>query len=218
MPSSEMATLLEEVGGPSFVENLERRLNDQVTQNTYCLDDNLALVKSYRMFPHLLNVENIALVLLKAVMQMPSTDFLQLSYLIAEEIREKNAIVQFAYDLNAHLEAAEFSQFWRRLKDLPRISLPSITGFEDAARTFIMNVLQCAYSRVPLSVLSNSLGYEGNVTEVEGLVQKMGWTLENGDFVAFPLNVHNQPRGEQFQEAIQFDKLTDIISKLTSVS
>ena len=53
----------------------------------------------------------VAKILAKALMSIPSTDFLLCTYLISEQIKV-DAVVEALYNLSGLLEQAEFKTFW----------------------------------------------------------------------------------------------------------
>lgn len=59
----------------------------------YCADANRTLIKLYTFFPHLEDENTIALVLLLALVQFPSTDILTLSCLIPERVQAREPCV-----------------------------------------------------------------------------------------------------------------------------
>ena len=65
---------------------LEQFLAKQVESGTYHKEANLALLKLYQFHPSRSNFNLITKIFLKALMQLPSTDFLLCTYLVPESI------------------------------------------------------------------------------------------------------------------------------------
>ena len=110
---------------------------------------------------------------------------------------------------------SEFVAFWKKAKLLEQFDLHNIKNFDDDIREFIITVLQCAYRRVPRSVLALSLNMEEGTPQVGQLVEARGWRAEK-DLVEFPPNADNQERPKKFKENIQYDQLTPSIARLTA--
>ncbi|GMF51587.1 unnamed protein product [Phytophthora fragariaefolia] len=70
------------------VKVLETYLAEQVKGKTVDVDANLALLKLYQVYPATANAENVATVLVKGVMALPSTFFTGASTMVPENIRE----------------------------------------------------------------------------------------------------------------------------------
>lgn len=69
-----------------FSEDSIRPLEEFARSKEYSLEANLALLKLYQFFPTRANREVIALILVKALTQLPQNDFLLYSYVIPERI------------------------------------------------------------------------------------------------------------------------------------
>jgi translation initiation factor 3 subunit K len=88
---------------PEIIPQLEKFVQQQVDSKTYHLEANLALLKLYQFHSDKANVQIISRILIKALMNMPSTDFLLAAYLISEKNVSINRIllyVLFAYIQN----------------------------------------------------------------------------------------------------------------------
>ena len=59
----------------------------QATQNTYDLDANLALLRFYQFQPQDCKIDVLAKVLLKALAQLPSSDFKTCLHLLPEQLQ-----------------------------------------------------------------------------------------------------------------------------------
>ena len=65
---------------------LEAYVARQCAENTYDLDANLAVLKLYQFHPEQNNVSVVAKILIKALTNLPSADFLLCTYLIPERV------------------------------------------------------------------------------------------------------------------------------------
>jgi translation initiation factor 3 subunit K len=61
-------------------------VKEQATSGTFDLEANIALLKLYQFYPQTIDRDVIATVLLKALMNMPTNDFLLCSYLVPEKL------------------------------------------------------------------------------------------------------------------------------------
>jgi translation initiation factor 3 subunit K len=68
----------------SIIPELEKYVQYQVEKNTFDLEANLALLKLYQFYPEKTNNYIISQILIKAMMNLPNTDFLLCMYLVSE--------------------------------------------------------------------------------------------------------------------------------------
>lgn len=120
-----------------------------------------------------MNKEVTNLILLKALTNLPNTDFTLCKCLLLpaemedETIRE---IVQLA-DI---LEKCDFELFWSRLLQSPGL-VADITGFFDSIRKFVCNVIGITFQTISREYLVRLLG------DVEGKLAFVLFLL--GDFI-----------------------------------
>jgi hypothetical protein len=87
----------------------------------------------------------VAKILAKALMSIPSTDFLLCTYLISEQIKV-DAAVEALYQLSNMLEQAEFKQFWQTYTDCAASPLlASIPDFEEKICEFAIGLLTASH-------------------------------------------------------------------------
>lgn len=80
------ALLLKQRYNPDILPQLEAYVAAQCAQSTYDLDCNLAVLKLYQFHPDTTNVAVVSKILLKAMMSLPSTDYITCTYLIPERV------------------------------------------------------------------------------------------------------------------------------------
>lgn len=81
---------------PSILPQLEQYVTSQCTNATYDLDCNLATLKLYQFHPDKSNPTIIAKILVKALMNLPRTDYLLCTYLVSEaSVRIRTSTDQF---------------------------------------------------------------------------------------------------------------------------
>jgi hypothetical protein len=87
MNKESCAALLEEKRYDfEILPQLEAYVEDQCKSQSYDLDANLAVLKLYKFHPDKSNEGIVAKVLLKALMNLPHTDYLLCTYLIPESL------------------------------------------------------------------------------------------------------------------------------------
>lgn len=111
---------------------LEASVEAQCAKGTYDLDENLLLLKLYQFFPEKANPAVVARVLVKALMQLPETDFLLCTYLIPERIASEAPVLPIV-ELSGRLETCQFQAFWEELA-ASRELVKAAPGFDDAIR------------------------------------------------------------------------------------
>ena len=117
-PESAAALLQKERYNPEILPKLEAYVEAQCKENTYDLDANLAVLKLYQFHPDTTNVAVVSKILLKALMKLPSTDYITCSYLIPERVQEMELIASIA-SLASLLETCSFRQFWTAVRSPP---------------------------------------------------------------------------------------------------
>mmetsp|Transcript_64113 Transcript_64113/g.139475 ORF Transcript_64113/g.139475 Transcript_64113/m.139475 type:complete len:219 (+) Transcript_64113:65-721(+) len=170
-PHARIEQLLAE-GGRYDVEvlpQLEACLKQQLKDNTYSLEANLAMLKLYLLYPEHTNVESLEKVLLKALMAFPATDF----YLCLYQIPEKyHANLKSIMDLAQQLEMAKFKTFW---KDSADVSVLSVAiGWESAIRKFIAGVVSSTYRSIKADQLRELLNLEKG--KLDAYIEESGWS------------------------------------------
>ncbi|CAM9541156.1 unnamed protein product, partial [Choristocarpus tenellus] len=94
------------------VSQLEDYLEEQVRSKTYEFEANKALLKLYGFFPDLCKDDMVSLILAKALMNVPSTDFIALMYLVPPPLHRCGPVSSLKQCSEA-LETAKFVDFWQ---------------------------------------------------------------------------------------------------------
>jgi len=211
-PESCAVLLLKQRYNPEIIPQLEAYVAAQCKGNTYDLDANLALLKLYQFHPDTTNVEVVSKILLKALMKLPSTDYITCSYLIPERVQEMELIASINA-LASLLETCSFRQVWGALAPLRKESLAGLPGFDAAVRDFVCVSMSITYQAIPLAHLRESLALEGS--ELTAFIKARGWTVE-GEVVRVTLNDDNQAKPKKPDEvgAIRFDQMTKILASV----
>ncbi|KAB7507280.1 Eukaryotic translation initiation factor 3 subunit K [Armadillidium nasatum] len=101
---------------PENISTLERYVELQARENTYDLEANLALLKLYQFNPTSYKNPVTCIILLKALTNLPHTDFVLCKCLIGQEQMEEKDIKRIMY-LHDLLEMCHFNIFWAEIDD-----------------------------------------------------------------------------------------------------
>ena len=210
------ATLLEESRyDVAILPRLEAYVDAQCSSQSYDLDANLATLKLYQFHPDQLKATVVVKILIKALMNLPNTDFLLCTYLIPERVLDAAPISSIC-SVAGLLETCKFREFWGAIGPL-QAELAAAPGFDAAVRSFILTTFEITYQGVPTAHLKASLGLTDDAA-LGALVKERGWTI-SGDLVKVSLNANNQPRPKQVQaEAMTFPQMTKILSAVAASS
>ncbi|XP_044527093.1 eukaryotic translation initiation factor 3 subunit K isoform X2 [Gracilinanus agilis] len=120
---------------PENLATLERYVETQAKENAYDLEANLAVLKLYQFNPAFFQTTVTAQILLKALTNLPHTDFTLCKCMIDQAHQETQPIRQILY-LGDLLETCHFQAFWHALENMDLLLLNGITGFEDSVRKY----------------------------------------------------------------------------------
>jgi len=185
----------------------QRYVELQVTNNFYDLEANLAVLKLYQFFPHLYQPEIVYWILLKAITNLPHTDFVLCRCLLGPTQMEDMNILRIAYLTNL-LELCQFKKFWQeRAQDQNLIS--HISGFDDSIRKFICHVVNITYQTIDRTVLKELLGSIPDA-ELRSWIAKNGWKEEPNGMV-FIQNQEDLIKTKNITEKITFDTVSVVM-------
>ncbi|XP_013786716.1 eukaryotic translation initiation factor 3 subunit K-like [Limulus polyphemus] len=193
---------------PENLATLERYVDIQARENAYDLEANLAVLKLYQFNPTYFQTSVAVQILLKALTNLPHTDFVLCKCLIDSLHLEKIPIQQimFLHDL---LEMCQFKEFWKEITKNPEI-ISGITGFEDSIRKFICHVVNITFQRIEKTVLSELLGGLSE-NQLKQWMNKYGWTdVEDGH--VFITNQEENIKTKKITEKIDFDSVAMILA------
>uniref|UniRef100_A0A2K5DID2 Eukaryotic translation initiation factor 3 subunit K n=1 Tax=Aotus nancymaae TaxID=37293 RepID=A0A2K5DID2_AOTNA len=123
---------------PGNLATLECYVETQAKENAYDLEANLAVLKLYNFNPAFFQITVTVQILLKALTNLPHTDFTLCKCMIDQAHQEEWPIQQILY-LGDLLETSLDENM-----DL----LEGITGFEDSIRKFICHVVGITYQHI----------------------------------------------------------------------
>jgi len=183
-----------------------RYIELQVTENFYDLEANLAVLKLYQFFPQTYQANTVYWILLKAITNLPNTDFVLCRCLLGNAQLEDATITRIAY-LSNLLETCQFKTFWSE-KAADNNLISHIKGFDDAIRKFICHVVNITYQSVDRTVLKEILGGTPDA-ELRSWVAKNGWKEEHG--MVFIQNQEDLIKTKNITEKITFDTVSVVM-------
>uniref|UniRef100_A0A8D3CXL9 Eukaryotic translation initiation factor 3 subunit K n=1 Tax=Scophthalmus maximus TaxID=52904 RepID=A0A8D3CXL9_SCOMX len=167
---------------PENLATLERYVETQAKENSYDLEANLAVLKLYQFNPAYFQTQVTSQILLKALTNLPHTDFTLCKCMIDQTHQEERPIRQILY-LGNLLETCHFQSFWTSLEE-NRELIDGITGFEDSVRKY---------------------------TQVKVWMNKYGWT-ENEDGQIFIYSQEESVKPKNIVEKIDFESVSSIMA------
>lgn len=141
---------------PEHLPTLENHVREQGKGNSYDLEVNLAVLKSYQFDPTLLNLEITNLILLKALTNLPHTDFTLCKCLLLPAQME-DATISDIIELADILEKCDFELFWSKILSTPDL-IVNVKGFFDSIRKFVCNVINITFQTISSEYLKRLLG------------------------------------------------------------
>jgi len=192
---------------PDILPTLEEYVEHQVATGTNDAMANLATLKLYQFYPATYKTAVVSKILIKAIMALPSTDFLCAMYLIPAATAEDEpipALVQLA----SMLETGRFEEFWPATGAVRQL-LDGVPGFDEAVRSFMLVVIGRTYKRVERTVLARLLGLEGvdeaaEEAAVDEVIKSVGWKAGGEGMIVVPGNGENEERAKTVGEQLTF--------------
>lgn len=226
------ACILRHRYNPNHISNFEDYVREQAAQNTYNLEANLALLKLYQFNPSLQNLDITYTILLKALTNLPRTDF-SLCKCLLLPAQMQDETVQEIINFASVLEACNFEQFWGLIEHKKALVSP-INGFFDSIRKFVCHVIGITFRSIEKDYLVQLLGGVDSKlrigeSEVElwemfiimyylrstdltlaALSKKYGWK-DQGDLV-FIGNQDENIKTKNITEKIEFENLAGLMT------
>ncbi|KAF6210639.1 hypothetical protein GE061_013746 [Apolygus lucorum] len=197
---------------PNNIRDLENYVILQSQENAYDLEANLAVLKLYQ-FNDNYKIDITCQVLLKALTNLPHTDFILCKCLLNHEKCNESPIKEII-NLADLLESCEFQLFWQLLQDRKMQELCSrIVGFQDSIRKFVCHVVGITFQTIQKSLLTQLLGGVDDNT-LKHWVQKYGWKEIEDDMI-FIANQDENIKTKNITEKIDFDSVAGIMASCT---
>jgi len=162
----------------AHLEKLESHVTEQMLNNTYNMDCNMAILKLYLMHPSCCKVEVLKNILIKALMRLPDGDFNQCLLQIPQKWMQIPSL-QSLVSLEEVLQCCHFKQCWTMLRTNEHLTgLSNISGFTDSLRRYITDIVALSYLSIPANDLANLLNVNAGTSEFERILRNHNWTLE----------------------------------------
>ncbi|OWZ15941.1 hypothetical protein PHMEG_00010328 [Phytophthora megakarya] len=192
----------------TFFTGASTMVPESIRENsTVDIDANLALLKLYQVYPATVNAENVAKVLVKGVMSLPSTFFTGVSTMVPESIRE-DANVTAVLHTGFMLQSCLFEDFWKENVTFAE----KVPGFLQSVRAYILTAISRSHSAISTGVLKAKLNVSDK--EVADIVAAEKWTVA-GDLIHINPNEDNQMQAKKVQENIEFEDVLKVIHTLS---
>ncbi|KAF8788281.1 eukaryotic translation initiation factor 3 subunit K-like [Argiope bruennichi] len=193
---------------PENLTTLEKYIDIQARENAYDLEANLAVLKLYQFNPTQYRLPVVQMILLKALTNLPHTDFVLCKCLIDQQNLEHDDIKSIVY-LHDLLETCHFEAFWDGIKKVTPL-INGIAGFEDSIRKFICHVVNITFQSIEKDTLSTFLGGLPDY-QLQVWMNKYGWK-ETEQNLVFISNQEENIKTKNITEKIEFDSVAAIMS------
>ncbi|KAK2576052.1 hypothetical protein KPH14_007393 [Odynerus spinipes] len=193
---------------PDNLTTLEKYVEIQSRENAYDLEANLAVLKLYQLNPHRFNMDITCQILLKALTNLPHTDFVLCKCLLNESIMQEKPINQIMY-LGDILEQCDFQQFWDQVLLMSDLC-DRIVGFQDSIRKFVCHVVGITFQTVDKRLLIQLLGRVDDTT-LEHWVNKYGWKNQS-ESIIFIANQDENIKTKNITEKIDFENVAGLMA------
>lgn len=187
---------------PDILPRLEDFVEHQVVRGFNDAEANLAVLKLYQFYPEKYNAPIVTKILIKALMNLPSTDFLCALYLIPER-RQVDEPIPVISRLASLLESGKFVEFWSESGACTDL-LNSVPGSLDSIRDLMLDVIARTYQKIDINDLSKIVNL--GIADLQRLISTRGWSIDQSDQVTVtcPHTDDNQPRPRNADEQLSF--------------
>lgn len=194
---------------PENLVPLTEYVKAQVRDNFYDLEANLAVLKLYQFNPTYFTANVVEDILLKALTNLPHTDFVLCKCLI-DPVNAEDAGIKRLVHMHNLLETCHFTEFWRLLAENSEIG-KRVVGFEDAIREYIYHVISITYQRIEKQTLKELLGGNISDNELAILMTKKGWK-ETETGLIFVGTQEENIKTKNITEKIDFESVASVLS------
>ena len=188
-------------------------------EGEYYFEANKALLKIYQFLPKTVDPNKVALVLLLAMLEYPSssTDWLALSYLIPERL-QKTEPISTVLRCNSLLDACEFVEFWGKIETLNADGDKYIKALLGRATEIlqkgILEAMALTYRSAALEkVLANLNMNSSAAAQIDSLpcIESV-----SGNTVTFVAAADNTKRSRVFQEGVSYGAIANMMAMVAS--
>jgi hypothetical protein len=142
----------------STVTRLEQFVRQQLAgQSPIHFEANQVLMKNYQIHCKLINIKLASQILVLALMRLPHTDYLTLSYMIPVTLAT-HPNMECLSTCAGCLEQGKFREFWIEYSKAPAGLFSSATGFIGSIRSFILHCLGNTFKNISTPIFLQLLG------------------------------------------------------------
>jgi len=205
---STVARMLQELDryNPDNLPFLENFVDLQCRANFYDLEANLAVLKLYQFNPSAVKLQIVAQILLKALTNLPHSDFVLCKCLI-DLSHHGDRTIDTIMKLHSDLETCELQRVWSTLSSELR-EADAVVGFEDAIRTYIGVVVNMTYQRIDKRMLCEFLNVKDK--DLKTWMDRFGWKAQGVNDI-FIQNHEESIKTKSILEHITFETVEDIM-------
>eukprot|EP00126_Sphaerothecum_destruens_P003913 Sdes_comp17735_c0_seq1m7000 len=205
---------------PEHLPLLESYVEEQCVSGSYDSDANLCVLKLYQFNPLQTNVRVVALILCKAVMRLPATDFTLCLYLLTEKLHS-DPLISKIITMGQLLETCQFKEFWTKAygksekgeQDSFQELVKTIQNFDVAIRDYAAHIFSITYQKISRELFLQVLHID--VKKQPKLLQKYaeihGWKLSD-DVVEFPVRQENQKKPKNIVDKLDLSALNRLMA------
>ncbi|KAM7059102.1 eukaryotic translation initiation factor 3 subunit K isoform 2-T2 [Molossus nigricans] len=188
---------------PENLATLERYVETQAKENAYDLEANLAVLKLYQFNPAFFQTTVTAQILLKALTNLPHTDFTLCKCMIDQ--------AHVSFQLSGPVLTSSALLFLsQQALDENMDLLEGITGFEDSVRKFICHVVGITYQHIDRWLLAEMLG-DLTDSQLKVWMSKYGWSADESGQI-FICSQEESIKPKNIVEKIDFDSVSSIMA------
>nr|CAG4648841.1 EOG090X0BWZ [Polyphemus pediculus] len=208
---SEITSMLQGIEryNPDNLQKLEQYVELQAKENTYDLEANLSVLRLYQFGPHLYRSNIVNLILLKALTNLPHTDFVLCKCLLTQDHLEEPQVSK-VMNMADLLETCKFKQFWDEVGKSGDLT-SAVQGFEDSIRKFVAHVINITYQTIEVPILKELLG---NVNDqvLKQWITKCGWK-DQGNGRVFVMSQDDLVKTKNITEKVEFENVAGIMAQ-----
>lgn len=194
-------------------------------EGSYYFEANKALLKLYSFLPESADPNKVALILILAMLEYPTSnvDWLALSYLVPDRLQRMEPC-STVVRCNYLLDSCEFVEFWTcyealssstsTIEDTYIKTLVSGRAVQDL-RKGILQAMALTYRSARLDTVLSNLNMDpssaSSLTELSSCVESV-----SDDTVTFVATNNNIKRGRVFQEGVSYGAIANMMAKVVS--
>jgi len=207
---SEITSMLQGIEryNPDNLQKLEHYVELQAKENMYDLEANLSVLRLYQFGPTLYRSNIVNLILLKALTNLPHTDFVLCKCLLTQDHLEETQINQ-VMNMADLLEMCKFKQFWEEASKSTEIT-SAVLGFDDAIRKYVSHVVNITYQTIEVSILKELLGILDDQV-LKQWITKCGWK-DQGNGRVFITSQDDLVKTKNITEKVEFENVAGIMA------